>query len=215
MAELAWTLEDGREQSLTFDATVREAPESTATITEHPIEEGADISDHVRKDLDRISLQVVVSDTPIVNPADHNDGSQGSIQSVQLSGQEGELTRAQVLVFDGGVTRVRSVYEELLDLMGNGTRVRVMTRLRELEDMVVKRVSPIREADSGDSLVATLELQQISVVSSEIVAAPEPRETRGNNAQERGRENTEDEGEGGQSLLAAGLDGLTSFFGGS
>jgi hypothetical protein len=215
MAELTWTLEDGQEQSLTFDATVRDSHEATATITEHPIEEGANISDHVRKDLDRVTLSIVVSNTPIVSPADHNDGVAGTVQSVQLTGPDGqELARAQVLVFDGGVTRVRSVYEELLDLLETGTRVNLLTSLRDYEGMAVKRVSPIREAQSGDALVATVELQELQVVSSEIVAAPEPREPRGNTGQERGRENTEDEDEAGQSLLAAGLDGLTNFFGG-
>ena len=56
MAELKWILEDAQEQSLFFDATVRDSHEASATITEHPVEEGADISDHIRPDLDRVSL---------------------------------------------------------------------------------------------------------------------------------------------------------------
>ena len=90
----------------------------------------------------------------------------------------------------------------------------LITSLREYDDMALKRVSPIREAKTGDALVATVELQQLIVVSSEIVAAPEPRETRVDRSEERGRENTEDEGEAGQSLTAAGVDAFTSFFGG-
>ncbi len=215
MAELTWLLEDGQVQSILFDATERDSHQSTATITEHPIEEGANISDHIRKDLDRVSLRVVVSNTPIVAPVDHADGVTGRQGSVQLTGPNGEeLARAQVLVFDGPLSRVRSVYEEILGLMEAGTTVGLITSLREYEDMGIERLSPIREAKTGDALVATLDLKQVRRVSSEIVAAPEPREVRGNEDEERGRENTEDEGETGQSVAASAADALASFFGG-
>jgi len=215
MAELTWILEDGQEQSILFDATVRDSHESSATITEHPVEEGADIADHIRPDLDRVSLQVVVSNTPVVSPSDHSDGLTGSQRPVDLLGPNGEvLAAANVLVFDGPLTRVRSVYEELLDLMRSGTTVNAITSLREYESMGLTRVSPIREAKTGDALIATVDLKQVRVVSSEIVAAPEPREPRGNESSERGRENTEDEGGEGQSLLAAAADGIAGFFGG-
>jgi hypothetical protein len=212
MAELAWLLPDGREQSMLFDATVRDSHESTATITEHPVEEGANISDHIRPGLDRVTLQIVVSNKPVVPPTDHNDGITGSIRSSDLIGADGQvLGQAQVLLFDEPLARVRSVYEELLNLKNTGTAVRVLTSLREYEDMGMLRVSPVREAASGDSLVATVEFQQVRVVSSEVVAAPEPRETRGNLNQERGRENTEDEGDAGQSVLASFADFVGGF----
>lgn len=214
MAELAYTLENGQEQSLKFDATVSDSHESTATITEHPVEEGAAISDHIRPDLDRVSLQVVVSNKPITAPTDHNDGVSGTNQAVELGSSRGESPiRAQVLVFDGALTRVRSVYEELLDLKNRAVPVRVLTSLREYEDMAIARVSPIREAVSGNSLVATVDFKQVLVVSSEIVAAPEPREPRGNPNEEKGRENTTDGG-ARQSFLRRQISNLTGFAGG-
>jgi len=213
VAELTWTLENGGEASILFDATVRDTHEASATITEHPVEEGANISDHVRPDLDRVTLSVVVSNKPIVSPVDHNDGVRGSQQPVELTGPDGELlARANVLVFDGPMTRVRSVYEELLDLMKRGVPVGLLTSLREYENLGLTRVSPIREAESGDALVATVELKEVRVVSSEIVEAPEPREPRGNTQRERGRENTEDEEEEGQSLLASAVDSFGGLF---
>lgn len=213
MAELTWTLENGGEASLVFDATVRDSHIASATITEHPVEDGVAISDHIRPDLDRVTLNVVVSNTPIASPADHNDGVTGQQTSVELTGSNGEtLTRALVLAFNGTLTRVRSVYEELLSLMKGGTLVNVLTSLREYEGMAIANVSPVREADSGNALVATVEFKQVRIVESEIVEAPEPREPRGNTERERGRENTEDEGEQGQSLLASLTDSFTGLF---
>lgn len=195
-----------------FDATVREDHVSTATITEHPIEEGASVSDHVRDDLDSIEMQIVVSNTPIDVPSDHADGVAGSQQSVELRASDGsDLGSALALVFDGTLARVRSVYEELLDLKERGQQLTVMTSLREYEDMVVKKVTPTRDAATGNSLVASVEFKQVSIVSSEIVDAPEPRETRGNNESERGRENTEEDGSESQSALARIGDTLSGF----
>lgn len=214
MAEVTWLLDDGQEQSILFDATVRDSHESSATITEHPVDEGANISDHIRPDLDQVTLQVVVSNTPIVSPIDHNDGVVGTQQQVELG--SGAMASANVLVFDGAVTRVRSVYEALLDLKNSGTLVNVLTSLREYESMGIKRISPIREAKSGNSLVATVEFKQIRVVSSEIVPSPEPRQTRGNTEQDRGRDNAEDEDEDGstRSTAVALLQGLGGLLGG-
>ena len=98
--------------------------------------------------------------------------------------------------------------------MKTGTTVTVITSLREYEDMAISRVSPIREAKTGDALVASVDFSQVLVVSSEIVAAPEPREPRGNASEERGRENTEEAGTAGRSLAASAADSLASFFGG-
>lgn len=209
MASLTWTLEDGQEQTLTFDATVRDAHVSAALVTEHPVERASNISDHVRSELDRVSLEVVVSDTPIVAPTDHNDGVTGSTQGV-VAGD----AKAQVLVFTGGMNRARSVYEELLELMGAGTRVNLFTSLREYEGMVLKLVSPVRQADSGSSLVATIELVQFNVVDSQIVAAPEPRQPRARPGANSGQQNGDEDPDGAasQSFAAAAADGLAGFF---
>lgn len=213
MAELTWTLENGGEASIAFDATVRDSHIASATITEHPVEDGVAISDHIRPDLDRVTLQVVVSNTPISSPTDHADGVTGRQTSVELTGVDGETAaRALVLAFDGTLTRVRSVYEELLRLMSSGTLVNVITSLREYEGMAIANVSPVREAASGNALVAGVEFKQVRIVESEIVAAPEPREPRGSTERERGRENTEDEEEEGQSLLASLTDSFTGVF---
>src|SRR5581483_4542634 len=52
---------------LHFDAVTNEQTEHTATATEHPVEQGANVSDHVRDQLDRVTLEVVVSNTPVTD----------------------------------------------------------------------------------------------------------------------------------------------------
>lgn len=53
------------DEELHFDAVTTEQAEHTATATEHSVEQGANVSDHVVPGLDRITLEVVVTNTPI------------------------------------------------------------------------------------------------------------------------------------------------------
>jgi hypothetical protein len=53
--------------TLGFDVTSSEAVEITATVTKHPVEVGADVTDHIRKNLDEVTLEVFVSNTPLTN----------------------------------------------------------------------------------------------------------------------------------------------------
>lgn len=48
-----------------FDVVLSERSEFTATATEHPVEAGSDVTDHVRDKLTRFTVTGVVSNTPI------------------------------------------------------------------------------------------------------------------------------------------------------
>lgn len=49
-----------------FDAVLSERHDITSTITEHPVEQGTNIADHVRPDPVVINIQGVITQTPIV-----------------------------------------------------------------------------------------------------------------------------------------------------
>lgn len=49
---------------LEFDTTTSLEPVDTVTITDHPVEQGADITDHVRKDPEAITIEAYVTNTP-------------------------------------------------------------------------------------------------------------------------------------------------------
>lgn len=51
--------------AIEFDCTVSEVHHSKATATEHPIEKGAHITDHYRKRLDGVSVQGMITNTPL------------------------------------------------------------------------------------------------------------------------------------------------------
>jgi hypothetical protein len=57
----------GEFRIIDFDVITGEDHQISSTISEHPVEEGANISDHVRPNLTKVTLKGIASDTP-VNP---------------------------------------------------------------------------------------------------------------------------------------------------
>jgi len=216
MASISWLLASGEEETIIFDATVREKHGASATLTTHPVE-GSTIADGVQPDQDAVALSVVLSSKPIKLPTDHMDGNGGRPSSLSLVGGDGqEAGKAVVLQFDGPVTRPRVIYEKLLELMNAGTLMRVTTSLREYESMALEVVDVDRDASTSLSIFADLHFSQERIVSSTVVDAPEPREVRAARPANSGRQGTSepDPPTAGRSLLAAGVDGLASMFGG-
>lgn len=192
----------GQFQLISFDAVVRDSHESTATVTEHPVEQGANISDHVRPDLDRVVLEAIVSNTPITQPVSQADGATGAPGDVDLINRDGDtIGAARVLLFDGEFDRVRSVYDELRRLKDTGTVVDIITSLREYDSMIIRAVNPQRDASSGSLLRIQIEATQIRIVESEIVEAPVPDENQRNRGRQEEEETDEETEERSTDLL--------------
>jgi Dit-like tail protein len=206
--EIAYELPSGGFESIVLDATVRQQHDATAEVTTHPVEEGADVADHVRRALDRLTIEGVVTNAPAVvpvsavgNPNVGFDGATAQVEAVALevpspptqlnvSGLVGaaidsvfpQNRQAQVLAFSAAFDRVRAVDARLRDLMETGTPVLVVTSLRDYERMEVVSYATTRDAATGDALRFVLDLQEVRVVSTEVVAAPpelRPRHRRG------------------------------------
>jgi hypothetical protein len=65
MATLYWTNEDtGEIDAIKFDAVTSEDPTDAVTITDHPVEEGANVVDHARDEPARITIEAYVTNTP-------------------------------------------------------------------------------------------------------------------------------------------------------
>lgn len=206
------------------DATIRETHRASALITEHPVAEGADITDHIRPENPGLTAEVHITNTPIRSP--NVDGAVGSARAVDLEytsprlseGAKGDSeaepaeyedstfnNRANVLQFDGEFDRVQTVFDVLVELMNTGTRLTIVTSMREYDDMVIADIEAPRDAASRHALTITLEFRHIRTVATEVVNAPEPLESRAERNRRRGNQDAEDEESGEASSLAANL----------
>jgi hypothetical protein len=72
--------ETGETESVELDATQSETHEDTLTITDHAVEEGANVADHAREEPTRLSIEGVVSSLP--NPRIDTDAG---FQTIELT----------------------------------------------------------------------------------------------------------------------------------
>lgn len=72
---ISWAAASGATFNLEIDAVTDEQHDAANTITEHPVEKGAAITDHIRQNADTISITGTISNTPIHLPTDHAGGA--------------------------------------------------------------------------------------------------------------------------------------------
>lgn len=211
--EILYT-EGGEIKFIVVDATLRELHSHSAVATSHPVEQGAPISDHVKPDQDLLSVEVYVTNTPIISPnVDGANGDQGSNSlrvetKTQTKGakvsREGQVTNAEyegktvqasagVLKFPAPFDRVVSVYEVLARLCKEGVEVTVVTSLRQWDSMLISSVSA---PGSPHAVTFSVDFQEVRFADTENVGTPEALETRAERARRRGAQGTDDaEGE--------------------
>jgi hypothetical protein len=205
-AFLVWTSKTGESKSLFFDAVTEESQMLSMSSTDSPVEDGPDITDHVRQEVDRVSLQVFVSNQPIIdkngrggrvsklelNPPKYKPPLQatpgslyaaagGAIKSAvgSLVGGGSKQTAAQVLQFPNEFDAVADTIQIFQKLRDTKQLVDVVTRGKYYEGMLAEKVSVSRDASTGDGAKISIDFKQILTVQVSIVAAPVPTEIRG------------------------------------
>jgi hypothetical protein len=142
------------DSQIAFDATTNEQHNSSAAVTEHPIEDGADVADHIRNNPDGLTLQGIISDNPILINVE--EGKQPSVPG-------GDPDR-----------RAKEAYNEFQRLKEAGSLLIVTTELRQYEDMVITAIAVVKDKTKRFILDIGLTLQPIRKAVIETVDAPEP-----------------------------------------
>ncbi len=220
------------ENVLQFDAVTSESHEFVSELTEHAVETGAPISDHKREKPRRLTIEALVSNTPLDAPPPSGYGASGVTASVAAEPAEGEgqRARAQVVVFSATFDRMVDVLDTLDRLRVEGTFVTITTRVRTYDALQIVSVTAPREPGDGDTLRLTLECQEVRIAETRTIDTPAPREPRGDRTTDRGSREGRDERlrsglatarddiaermEGGDSFFDAVGGSLGSVFGG-
>jgi hypothetical protein len=122
------------------DVSISESHETECDITENPVEYGAAISDHVQVKPARLSIEGLVSDTPI------------------------KFFQGLRDLFDDN--RSRKTYQELLLIQQNRQPIEVITGLKKYSNMILKSLVVPRTADSGRALRFNATFQEVLIVES-------------------------------------------------
>jgi len=174
-----------------FDASVSETHTRECEICDHPVEEGATISDHIWRTPERLEVNGIVTNHPLVFLA--------SVQAVS------PLTDDMSPVTD----RAEVAYFKLAELMDTGQLVSVVTSLREYQNMAIVSMSVTRDVQTGNVLNCSLSLREIIIAQTETVAAPEPEKTVQKRKKDKGKKVPQETPKDAQSILSRVL----GFFG--
>jgi len=131
-----------------FDATVSESPTHEGSLTKHPVEDGADVSDHYQNEPDTLALVCGLTNSPL--PA------QG----------EPEQNRDVVL------------YKDLVAIKDRGEPITVVTGIDVYENMVITRITFTRDPQTGQALLLNLDLEEVILTTTESVDIPPERQRR-------------------------------------
>lgn len=68
---ISWEGASGQTFFITLDVAAKVQHTSTNQVTDHPVEIGSNVSDHIRPDPNVLTIEGVISNTPIFLPSDH------------------------------------------------------------------------------------------------------------------------------------------------
>lgn len=167
--------------SIQFDLIVSEDHSIESTVTEHPVENGATVNDHVRNLPRKGSLTGLVTNYPLKGapalPQWFLDklGSMSRNYLDTMAAQYGIRretgpTAADFEALPRPENRAANTWTLFKDLMSRKTPVSIITGLEKYTDVVVTKVSTSRSSSTGDALEFRVEFQEIQFVTLTEVA---------------------------------------------
>ena len=144
---------------LLFDSTIREAPAFQIAITDNPVETGVSMADHAYAKPDTLTLEVIVSDTPLLGDA--------------LGTPAIQLAQAQGVAFMGpNEKRSVNAWAAIQAGAKSFTVYDVQIGLGLYHNMMLEQGSTEQTVDSAGIMRATLQLRQVTFAGTSKVVYP-------------------------------------------
>lgn len=152
---------------LEIDAEISSDHNFDAEVTDHPVEKGANVTDHVRPQPITLTVDGVVSNTPIGGVAERRIASNGL---------------ADVFPSD-------TAYERLQEIFYAREPISIQTARKTYESMVMQSLHVQDSADVGDSLQFKATFKQVQLVTN-LRTAVRVAQPRGQRKVNRGNKST-------------------------
>lgn len=149
---------------LVAQVTIEETHDDELEITEHPVEQGASIADHAFKRGARLRIRCAWSNSP---------STPGLVDGV-IGGLKATVSGVQDLLSGNSKSKVTDFYDKLLQLQVSRVPFDVFTGKRAYKNMLVKAISTTTDRDTENSLVVTVTLQQVIIVSTQLISVNAP-----------------------------------------
>ena len=139
-------------KGISVDASVSEEHVTSCEPTDNPVEGGAKITDHVQLNPKQLTIEGVISDSPL------GFAVIGNIQN---------MARAVATVFGNSVRSI-DAYNELVELQESRIPFTVVTGLKRYENMILTNLSVPRTVETGRAIHFKAVMREIKIVNSEV-----------------------------------------------
>lgn len=147
------------------DAFVSETHQYDSEVTEFPVEQGSAISDNIRPKPVIVTVEGIVSDTPIGRIVDARNGA--STDGSAFVGTNDQATAIQRA--NAQTTPSTDALTAMLAIRDARQPVTIVTTLTRFENMVMTGFSVPRDSTTGAALRFSATFQQITIVSNQRV----------------------------------------------
>lgn len=138
---------------ITAQAIIEEQHEDELELTEHPVEQGAAITDHAFKKPARVVLTLGWSNSPSI--------------SAQIIAAGGVSTQS---VLNGSqIDQIKLIYQNLLKLQSSRALFTLYTGKRIYTNMVAKTIATSTDSKTENSFIVRVICQQIIIVNTQTV----------------------------------------------
>lgn len=136
--------------SVRMHLILEEDHELNADVTEHPVQDGSVVSDHIALALREGSLRALVSNHSVLHSAIHTD----------------ERTYRDIVdrKYLEPVNYVTTVWKKLEDVMNARKLVKIVTVLEVYDNVAITHIGAVRNGDSGDGQEFTINFKQVRKV---------------------------------------------------
>lgn len=179
--------------SLYFDVVTNETQIKSCFITEHPVEDGADVTDHVRPNLDKVTLEAFISNAPLTNtrmlvqhkiplevpsmPAPFPFPSPGLLTKavdglLKTLDPRTRPTVANVNLFGNPSDLVHEAIANLENLRVKAVIVSVICPNYTYNNMIIESFEVHRDPHTGTGATFAVDLRELRFVKSSVGTAP-------------------------------------------
>lgn len=142
---------DGVVNTLTVDAVLSERHELVSRVSQFPVEDGGNVTDHVLNEPRRVSIEGFVTDTPIL-----------AIGEAQLQAIAGAAALLPSLTAFGFLESLRS----------DRKPITLLTGLKRYDSMVMSSLNIPRDDRTGHALRFSADFVEVQIVSIQQVTIP-------------------------------------------
>ena len=156
--------------SFVAQVTIKEEHTDELEITDHPVEQGAKITDHSYLRPSELVIECAWSDSPT---------PRGFLETA-VAPITGTMNGVAQIITGNGLSQSRDVYRNLLALQNSRTPIDVITGKRPYTNMLVRSIKVTTDKETENSLKATIMLRQVILVQTQILTVGAPKENQAN-----------------------------------